>query len=405
VRSLPIHYVHQSVDLQELVALYCAADVVLVTPLRDGMNLVAKEFVASRVDDDGVLILSEFAGAAAELQGAVTVNPYDVSGLADAIQRGLAMPIEEQRARMRSLRRRVADHDVFAWADQFIQALHAAREPERRHARAPEAPLSSLLQEARRTTGVRLLLDYDGTLVPLARSPELAVPDQELLLLLEQLTVGEGIRVDIVSGRPREPLERWFGQLPMSLWAEHGFWHRRHTDRAWEPAIAAPSGWMTRVRAILDQFAANTPGAHVEVKSASLAWHYRGVARDFGNRQAHELRLFLGDVLSNQPVEVLEGKKVIEVRMRGVSKGLVAQRIHTEAGRGAVLVAIGDDRTDEDMFRALPPGAISIAVGRSSSAARFRVDDPRQVRRLLAALVEDEHVSATGGHLREAVSA
>ena len=147
------------------------------------------------------------------------------------------------------------------------------------------------------------------------------------------------------------------------------------------------SDWMARVRPILDQFAVNTPGAHVEVKTASMAWHYRAAARDFGIRQAHELRLLLGDLLSNQPLEVLEGKKVIEVRVRGVSKGLVPQRIHAEAGSSGVLVAIGDDRTDDDLFRALPPGGVSVAVGHSSTAARFRVNDHRSVRRLLLSLI------------------
>jgi trehalose 6-phosphate synthase/phosphatase len=404
LRSLPIHYVHQSVPLDELVALYCAADVLLVTPLRDGMNLVAKEFAASRIDEDGVLILSEFAGAAAELQGAVTVNPYDVCAFADTIHHALTMPRDERRARMRALRRRVCANDVFAWADRFVNALHLARTPERRlSCRMPDAPVAAVLGEARRTKPLRLLLDYDGTLVPFARSPELAAPDDELLLLLEQLAVTEGIQVDIVSGRPREPLGRWFGHLPISLWAEHGFWRRRHPDRIWDAAVPLPSRWMAPVRSILEQFAASTPGAHVEVKAASLAWHYRAVPRDFGNRQAHELRLLLGDVLSNQPVEVLEGKKVIEVRMRGVSKGMVAQRIQAEGSNGSLLVAIGDDRTDEDLFRALPPDAISIAVGRGSAAARFYVDGHRSVRRLLGALADHPGESYRG--IREPVSA
>jgi trehalose 6-phosphate synthase/phosphatase len=404
LRSLPIHYVHQSVPLEELVALYRAADVLLVTPLRDGMNLVAKEFAASRVDEDGVLILSEFAGAAAELQGAMTVNPYDVHTFADTIQRALSMPVEERRARMRALRGRVCTHDVFAWADQFMDALQLARESEGGlPCRPPAAPVASVLRDARQTKEIRLLLDYDGTLVPFARTPELAVPDDELLVLLEQLALSEGMRVDIVSGRPREWLDRWLGHLPISLWAEHGFWRRRHTDQAWEPAVPVPSTWMARVRSLLDQFAASTPGAHVEVKTASLAWHYRAVPRDFGNRQAHELRLLLGDVLSNQPVEVLEGKKVIEVRMRGVSKGMVAQRIQAEGEHGAVLVAVGDDRTDDDLFRALPASAISIAVGRASAAARFQIDDHRSVRRLLGALIGAADPSH--GYVSEAVSA
>jgi trehalose 6-phosphate synthase/phosphatase len=391
LQSLPIHYVHQTVTLDELVALYCAADVMLVTPLRDGMNLVAKEFAASRVDEDGVLVLSEFAGAAAELQGAVTVNPYDVDALAATIQRGLSMPVEEQRARMRALRRRVCDNDVFAWADRFVQRLRAMPASEPPIEPSSARSLAAVLVDLREATGIRLLLDYDSTLVPPGRGPERATPDDELLLTLEDLTCSRGVQVDIVSGYSRDVLERWFGDLPVSLWAEHGFWRRPLDRDTWEPAASWPSEWMARVKPILDQFAASTPGARVQVQTASIAWHYDEAARDFGMRQAHELRLLLGDLLSNQPVEVLEGRKVVEVRLRGVNKGDVVQRIRSEAASGVTIVAFGDDRSGENLFRALPPGAVSVAVGRRSAAARFHLDDYRDVRQLLLSLVEDRH--------------
>ena len=396
LRSLPVHYVHRSVSLRDLVALYCAADVMLVTPLRDGMNLVAKEFVASRGDEDGVLVLSEFAGAAAELDGAVSVNPYDLEGVADSIQRALSMPVEERRARMRVLRRRVFDHDVHAWAGAFLEELAGLR-PFGDHPAAgpPALPLVTALSVARRTVKLRLLLDYDGTLVPLARSPELAAPDDELLLLLERLAASPRIQLDIVSGRPHETLEQWFGDLHASLWAEHGFWHRRHPSAAWESAVTPVPESMERVRRILDQFAASTPGSHVEVKSASIAWHYRGAPREFAARQAHELRMLLGDLLSNQPLEVLEGKKVIEVRLRGVGKGVVGQRVEAEIDSGTTIVAIGDDRTDEELFRALPPPSLTIAVGPQWTSARYRVDDHRAVRRILRSLLAEPSLVET----------
>ena len=391
LRSLPVHYVHQSVSRRDLVALYCAADVMLVTPLRDGMNLVAKEFVASRVDEDAVLVLSEFAGAAAELNGAITVNPYDIEGVADSIHRALSMSIEERRARMRTLRRRVLEHDVHAWADAFVQHLGALR-PFEQHAAVlrPEPSLLSTLAAAQRTMKLRLLLDYDGTLVPLARSSDLAAPDDELLFLLERLSASPGLQVDIVSGRSHETLEQWFGHLPVSLWAEHGFWHRTRPGEAWQPAIIVAPDWMERVNPILEQFAISTPGSHVEVKSASIAWHYRCAPREFGARQAHELRMLLGDILSNQPLEVLEGKKVIEVRLRGVGKGLVARRAQAETGPGTVIVAIGDDRTDEELFRALPPSSLAVAVGRTCTNARFHLEDHRAVRRILRSLLAED---------------
>jgi trehalose 6-phosphate synthase/phosphatase len=390
--SPPVHYLRQSVSQRDLVALYCAADVMLVTPLRDGMNLVAKEFVASRADGDGVLVLSEFAGAAAELNGAITINPYDVDAVAESIRRALSMPLEERRARMRGLRRRVCEHDVHAWTGAFIEQLEAPRRSDRYALAPPDPSLVTALGDAQQTHTLRLLLDYDGTLVPLARSPELAAPDEELRRLLTQLAATPGIQLDIVSGRSHDRLEQWFGEIAVSLWAEHGFWHRPRPGDAWAAAVTVAPDRMQRVRPILEQFAATTPGSLVEVKSASIAWHYRGAPRDFGERQAHELRMLLGDVLSNQPLEVLEGKKVIEVRLRGVSKGVVAQRVEAEIGPGTVIVAIGDDRTDEELFRALPPSSLTVAVGRTCTSATFHLDDYRAVRRILRLLVADAPV-------------
>lgn len=405
VRSTPVHYMHRAVSMEQLVALYRAADVMLVTPLRDGMNLVAKEFVASRVDEDGVLALSEFAGASAELDGAVVVNPYDVDAVADALRRAMSMSEPERRARMKSMRRRVLEHDVHAWARGFLEQLEATPRASRRGSDAP--PLSSpfaVLAEAMRVATLRLLLDYDGTLVPFARAPELAAPDEELLALLGRLAASPHIVMDIVSGRPRDTLQAWFGDLPVALWAEHGFWRRSTMDAQWDAAVHTTREWIDRIRPILEQFTASTPGSLIEEKTASIAWHYRGVQRDFGTRQAHELRMLLGDALSNQPLEVLEGKKVIEVRFRGVSKGLVARRVADESPAGTRIVAIGDDRTDEDLFRALPPSAVTVAVGQRPTRAAHHLADYRAVRRLLGSLVDSDGPAETRASVWEGVS-
>jgi trehalose 6-phosphate synthase/phosphatase len=396
VASAPVHYLHRSVTPTELVALFRAADVMVVTPLRDGMNLVAKEFVASRVDEDGVLVLSEFAGAAAELDGALTVNPYDIGAVSNALYRGMSMSADERRARMRRLRRRVIDHDVHTWADTFLDRLAPARlaptpEPRSR----PEQTVAMDLRRVQDDHALRLLVDYDGTLVPIVRDPELAAPDSGLLSLLAALTAVQKLQIDIVSGRPRETLERWLGHLPLGLWAEHGFWRRKSPDHEWQAVAEIPAGWLDRIEQILRQFVADTPGSRVERKTASLAWHYRRADREFGARQAHELRMLLGDILSNQPFEVMEGKKVIEVRLRGVSKALVARRVIRECDPSTQLVAIGDDRTDEDLFRALPSSSLTIGVGPRPTCARIRLHDYREVRRLLRSL-DRRHSSAKG---------
>jgi len=389
LRSTPIHYVYQSVSNAELVALYLAADVMLVTPLRDGMNLVAKEFLASRVDEGGVLVLSEFAGAAAELGEAVVVNPYDVDAVAEAIRRSLDMPADERRARMRPMRRRVLDYDIHTWAGAFMSELTRV-DPVVEDVRAaqPLPALGTAVADCVSQGHLRLLLDYDGTLVPLARSPELAAPDAELLELLQGLATDRRITLELVSGRPRETLESWFGHLPVVLWAEHGFWRRPPGDTDWQPAASVAVGWLDRIHPILQQFTASTPGSHIETKTASIAWHYRGANRDFGARQAHELRMLLGDALSNQPLEVLEGKKVIEVRFRGISKAIVATAgEHDERPGATTVVAFGDDRTDEDLFRALPASSITVAVGQPLASAKYQVQDHTAARQVLRSLL------------------
>ena len=385
LRSTPIHYMHRSVPRRQMVALFCAADVMLVTPLRDGMNLVAKEFVASRADGDGVLVLSEFAGAAAELGEAVVVNPYDVDALAATIYASLEMAPAERRARMRNLRRRVLEHDVHWWAGQFIERLNA-EEPRQVSAGAGVMP-PSVLDELCHTPRLAVLLDYDGTLVPLAKAPELAVPDPEILSLLEALASCPDVDVHVLSGRPRDGLEDWLGQLPLSLWAEHGFWFRPAPAGAWRAATTVPPDWSKKVSPILEQFTAGTPGSLIEEKTASVAWHYRIAHAEFGARQAHELRMLLGDALSNQPLEVLEGKKVIEVRLRGISKALVAERGRAALDAATAILAIGDDRSDEELFAALPALAVTVAVGLAPSGARFRLRDHRAVRELLDTLL------------------
>ena len=250
-----------------------------------------------------------------------------------------------------------------------------------------EPSLVAALTVGERSGVLRLLVDYDGTLVPIAGSPDQAAPDEEVLSLLDGLAAKPGVHIEIVSGRSREALEQWFGHLPLTLWAEHGFWHRSAPGVAWDAAASVAPDWMNRIRPILERFSSSTPGSHVEVKSASLAWHYRRAQREVGARQAHELRVLLGDTLSNQPFEVLEGKKVIEVRVRGVSKALVAHRVQAETSPDDRLVAIGDDRTDEDLFRALPPSSVTIAVGSRPTCANYRVADYRSVRNILRVIL------------------
>jgi trehalose 6-phosphate synthase/phosphatase len=392
-RWVPVHYIYRSLSEPELVALYRAADVLLVTPLRDGMNLVAKEFVASRTDGDGVLVLSEFAGASWELPEAVQVNPYDIDGMAESTYRALMMDPEERRTRLAPLRVRVETYDVHRWAATFLEQLETVTRRAAPTVHVPAGPTAArqaLLARLRETEDLLLLIDYDGTLVPYTPTPELARPDNALLELLGELARRPRTELHVVSGRTREALERWLGGSPVALHAEHGFWSRPLDGSAWLPASEVTGEWREAALGILRDFTARTPGSLIEVKSVALAWHYRMADREAGARRANELRLHLSQLLSNQPVEILAGNKVLEIRPYGINKGRIVPPLPPERLATTTVLAIGDDRTDEDLFAAVPPEAITIRIGPGPTRARFRLESVAAVRALLRSLVEAE---------------
>ncbi len=404
VDAVPIHYLYRSISRRQLVALFRAADVMLVTPLRDGMNLIAKEFVASRVDEQGVLLLSEFAGAAAELAEALHVNPYDVDRVAQLIKKALNMPAEEQGARMRALRRRVQAYDVHRWARTFLDELRSVQAVDTGLIRtlSSASEISNLSTSLRRAKHLLLLLDYDGTLVPFAATPELARPDPELRNLLNALANRPGARVHVLSGRTRETLERWLGDLPIGLHAEHGFWSRMSPSRDWESLGGRELEWKQLILPILEQFTAATPGSLIEEKTAGLAWHYRMADPEFGVLHANKLVARLVSELKGSPAEVLSGDKVIETRSRGIHKGLVAARLIADLPEAVPVLAIGDDQTDEDVFAALPHGGISVHVGPRLSRAEYRLADAKSVRDFLQTLLQvDQNTVGAASETRQ----
>jgi trehalose 6-phosphate synthase/phosphatase len=390
-RWVPVHYIFRALSLSDLVALYRAADVMVVTPLRDGMNLVAKEFVASRVDGDGVLVLSEFAGAAWELPEAVLVNPYDTDGTAEGFYRALSMEPDERRARLAPLRNRVRTFDVHQWVGSFLEQLEGVSRPAVRTVSpaAGEAALrDELTQALERNDELLLLLDYDGTLVPFTATPELARPDAGLLALLRTLAERPDTELHIVSGRSREALEQWIGTLPVSLHAEHGFWSRPRGAHDWVPAAEVGGSWREPVLHILRDITARTPGSLIEVKAVAIAWHYRMADLETGARRANELRLHLNQLLSNQPVEILAGNRVLEIRPHGIHKGRIVPPLPPERLARTSVVAIGDDRTDEDLFVSLPPEAITVRVGPGPTRAHYRLESTTAVRGVLQFLAD-----------------
>ncbi|MEA2025282.1 MAG: bifunctional alpha,alpha-trehalose-phosphate synthase (UDP-forming)/trehalose-phosphatase, partial [Chloroflexota bacterium] len=388
----PVVYLRRSVDKRELAALYSAADVAWVGPLRDGMNLVAKEYVACQHGGEGVLVLSEFAGAAQELGEALRINPYDEVGTADAIVRALEMDVESRAERMAALHRRVHENDAVLWAERFIERLREATESTRQTMRKERpAPDITAVQAAFTNASRRLLLlDYDGTLVDIKPRPQDAAPTPALIHLLGDLAALPDTTTAIVSGRSQSDIEGWFGGIPnLGLAVEHGAVMRAPGAGHWETLRGGMDlSWKDRVRPLLEQFAASAPGSLVEDKEYALAWHYRLVDAEFGEWLANELVTTLENLLGGTELAVIHGNKVVEVRYAWANKGEVAVRLATGFRRKAFVLAMGDDRTDEDLFGALPKSAWTIRVGTGSTTARFRLPGPRDVKRLLRSLTE-----------------
>ena len=311
----PVWYLHTSLEFAELSALYAVADVALVTPLRDGMNLIAKEFVAAKGDQRGVLVLSELAGAAKELGEALIVNPNNVERIAAAIEKALSMPRDEQIDRNRQMQDRLRRYSVQRWARHFLDELLAVKDRQtalaaRRLSPHLRARLAASYREAQRRL---LLLDYDGTLRTFEPQPERAVPDGALLELLGHLASDPANDVLLVSGRDRDRLERWFSHLPLGLVAEHGAWIRPRTG-TWESLGPLTSDWKREIRPLLETCTDHTPGAYVEEKEFSLVWHYRRSDPEQGALRARELADALMHLTATLALGVLEGEKVIEVR-------------------------------------------------------------------------------------------
>ncbi|ETZ19567.1 bifunctional alpha,alpha-trehalose-phosphate synthase (UDP-forming)/trehalose-phosphatase [Pedobacter sp. V48] len=382
----PVIYQYDHLDFNELNALYTTCDLALITPLRDGMNLVAKEFVASRKDEKGVLVLSEMAGAAAELKEALLINPNDADELAETIAAGLGMSEEEQRSRMRSMRQLVQQYDVNAWAIDFfgeldqIKALQLKFEVKFLDSFSKAA----LIEDYKSSKNRLFLLDYDGTLVNFSKDPSKASPNKELIQLLESLCSVPGNDVYVISGRDSVTLDKWLGHLPIGLIAEHGAKNRLAGGKWSNEALAESTNWKEKIERIMQHYVFRSPDSFIEKKDFSLAWHYRNADPFLASRRAKDLHEELVEYTVQMPLDVLNGHKVIEVRNKGINKGLSAARILDGKNYDFVL-CIGDDQTDEDMFKILAknPSAYTVKVGHQASFAAYNLYTPFLVFSLL----------------------
>lgn len=388
----PIWYYYRSMPFNSLAALYHIADICLITPYRDGMNLVAKEYVASQKDGKGVLILSEMAGSADELSEALIINPNDKFMIANAIKQALEMPEQEQVHRNTEMRTRLLRYDAARWAEDFIDRLLSIKTQQLGvNFKELKNDLEKIMLADYQERHNRLiLLDYDGTLVPFAESPQQARPDDEILQILTTLTRDPSNHLVMISGRDRNTLTQWLGALPASLVAEHGAWIKRK-NKEWELVESFDQSWKKEIRPILDLYVARTPRTLVEDKEFSLVWHYRKADVGLGVTRAHELSETLTYLTANIGVQILNGSKVVEVKNSGINKGRAAA-IFTQREKPDFIMAIGDDWTDEDIFKVLPETAYTIKVGYGNSEAKYYLKSHVQTRKLLQKLIERSDV-------------
>ncbi|MCC8144107.1 MAG: trehalose-phosphatase [Tannerellaceae bacterium] len=242
-----------------------------------------------------------------------------------------------------------------------------------------------LIKEAYDKARKRLiLLDYDGTLVAFDRNPQRTVPTPEVIELLTRLSGDKKNYVAISSGRDLTTLDRWLGNLPIGLAAEHGAfykedgkWHRNAEDTPWNDEIVR----------IIRQIIRKTPRSRLEIKKTALVWHYREVDAWLAELRVNQLINALIGPTSQLNLQIMKGNKIIEIKSSAYSKGTEAQRLMAKDNFD-FIPAIGDDTTDEDMFKILPEYAVTIKVGKTSDVAKYNIPTQQQTLHFLHSLIE-----------------
>ncbi|TGK79000.1 bifunctional alpha,alpha-trehalose-phosphate synthase (UDP-forming)/trehalose-phosphatase [Leptospira noumeaensis] len=378
----PILYQYKGFPFEELVPLYCNTHVMLVTPFRDGMNLVAKEFLVSQTN--GMLVLSEMAGASAELPEAILVNPNDLSGMADSIKEAIEMDEKEIQFRNQVMITRLSENTVNDWAKRIFADTEDTSKKNLAFQTKSVSPNSEILLPPK-DKPIFIIFDYDGTLVPFETLPHLAIPSQELLNSFKEMLKIPNLSIAIISGRDKSFLEKTFHTLPIHLVAEHGAWHKPPYGSKWNSLFTSNVDWKLQIKDHLNEFTKRVPGSFTEEKEFSLVWHFRNADPDIGLNAAREMLDELSQISSNSGFFVQRGNKIIEVREYGTGKGKAASKIVPQSELS--LFVFGDDTTDEDMFRELPESAFTIKIGKSETMAKYRFKNPEEVHSWIQNLI------------------
>jgi trehalose 6-phosphate synthase/phosphatase len=384
----PIHFIHGSIPFVDLCALYALADVALVTPLIDGMNLVAKEFIACQRVNAGLLILSEFAGAAEELFNALFVNPYDSDAVAATLIDALGTPVDQRRSGIQAMRERVIRYDAQHWARSFIEDLASDSTGDTGTGKTNVEEAGDQIRRAiENGKQIALFLDYDGTLREIELEPSTATPNPVIETLLRGLEQQPNLDITILSGRSETDLEAFFGDFSFRLIAEHGASWREPRTKSWERKDGnLKYAWKDKLLPILRIYEQTTPGSMIEEKPSAIVWHYRKADEEFGGWKANRLTQELSALAVNQPIKVRQGKKMVEVNAAEINKGAAVARVLEKLPDYGLAVCAGDDLTDEGMFELTLPRLLTIKVGSGPTQARFRAADPAAFRQFLGEL-------------------
>lgn len=429
----PIIFIDRPVSLSERAAYYTAAECVVVTAVRDGMNLTPYEYIVCRQGISGsdstsdsnapkksMIVVSEFIGCSPSLSGAIRVNPWNVEATAEALHEAISMPDAEKHLRHEKHYKYVSTHDVAYWSHSFFQDLErtckdhfrrrcwgiglsfgfrvVALDPNFR-----KLSIDAIVSAYSRARNRAILLDYDGTVMPQTTISK--IPSQEVISIFNRLCGDVQNTVFLVSGRGKDSLGKWFSPCKnLGIAAEHGYYLRWPSDGEWKMCGQSNDfGWMQLAEPVMQLYTESTDGSYIENKESAIVWHHRDADPSFGSGQAKEMLEHLESVLANEPVAVKSGQFIVEVKPQGVSKGLVAEKIFasmTERGQQADFVlCIGDDRSDEDMFEiiadAMNNGVLSsntsvyaCTVGQKPSKAKYYLDDTSDVIMMLEALAD-----------------
>jgi trehalose 6-phosphate synthase/phosphatase len=389
----PLIYQYKSIPFNEMIAIYNLSDVGFITPLRDGMNLVAKEYVVCQTEKHGMLVLSEMTGASIELNEAIIINPTDIDEAAEALNRALTMPEMEKEKRIHKMQNRLRRYDVFTWTNDFFNQIEEVKKEKK------NLQVKYMDENTRKSIRIKyheserrlFLIDYDGTLTPIVKLPEMALLSEETEKILKTIISDPRNILVIISGRTQEFLEEQFKNLDVIMVAEHGYLIK-YPGIGWQKNKEIDLSWKEKFLPLLNDYVDRCTGSMIEDKNASLVWHYRNADEETASLRINELRDDLSEILKGDlKLQILEGDKVLEIKSILYDKGTIAIRI-INSGDYDFILALGDDSTDEDLFKAVPESGFTIRIGCKPTNARFNLSDQSQIVEILSLFITPDEI-------------